>query len=75
MRIKLRELRKSQEYTQQEFASLIGIERSTYANIELGNKNPSFPVSLKIKEVLNYQGDDIFLASDVSQGNNLLATT
>lgn len=74
MRTKLRELRKAREYTQQEFACLIGIDRSTYANIELGNKNPSFPVSLKIKEALNYQGDDIFLTFSVSQGNNSLTT-
>lgn len=61
--------------TQQEFAEKIGIDRSTYANIELGRKNPSFPVAVKIKSELNYLSDDIFLDTDVSKGNNLIERT
>lgn len=61
MRQHLKTLRESKKLTQQEFAKLVGIDRSTYANIELGHKNPSYPVALRIKEKLDYSGDDIFI--------------
>ncbi|WP_432409212.1 helix-turn-helix transcriptional regulator [Wukongibacter sp. M2B1] len=61
MRKKLKKQRLKKELTQMEIASLIGIKRATYTNIELGNKNPSFNVATKIKGVLGYQDDDIFL--------------
>ncbi|WP_432409217.1 helix-turn-helix transcriptional regulator [Wukongibacter sp. M2B1] len=61
MRKKLKKQRLKKELTQMEIANLIGIKRATYTNIELGNKNPSFNVAAKIKGVLGYQDDDIFL--------------
>ena len=69
MRKLLRELRESSNFTQKEFAEQIGIDRSTYTNIELGNKNPSFLVALRIKNILKYSGDDIFLKTNVPKGN------
>ena len=66
MRKLLRELRELNHFTQEDIAERIGIDRSTYTNIELGNKNPSFNVALKIKEIFKYRGDDIFLNNNVS---------
>lgn len=61
MRKKLRKVRISKQLTQKEIATLIGIQRATYTNIELGNKNPSLKVAIKIKDILKYNDDDIFL--------------
>ncbi len=58
---KLKTLRENSKLTQEQLANKIGINRSTYANIELGNKNPSFAVAVKIKNILGCQDDDIFL--------------
>lgn len=61
MRKKLKEVRLEKSLTQEELAKRIGIDRSTYTNIELGYKNPSLRVALKIKRELDHQDDDIFL--------------
>ena len=61
MRVKLKEIRLSKNMTQDEIAEKIGINRSYYTNIERGNRNPSFLVALKIKNVLGIKDDDIFL--------------
>lgn len=66
MRLNLRKRRKLYDLTQKEIAEKVGIARNTYTNIELGVKNPSLNVALKIKEVLSYFDDDIFLISDTA---------
>lgn len=63
MREKLKILRKHNKLTHQDLAKKLGINRSYYSNIELGNKNPSLSIALKIKQVLSYDDDDIFLNS------------
>lgn len=60
MRKNLKEMRIKKGYTQHELAKKIGIERSFYTNIELGTKNPSLRVAMRIKQVLEYFNDDIF---------------
>jgi len=55
--------------TQQEVATAADIERVTYTNIELGNKNLSFAVAARIKKVLGCHDDDIFLDVDISNRN------
>lgn len=60
MREKLRQIRISRNLTQKDIAKLIEINRATYTNIELGNKNPSLSVAIKIKNILKYNNDDIF---------------
>jgi putative transcriptional regulator len=42
--------RKKRQLTQQQAADFIGIHISTYANIEIGRRNPSFKVALKIAD-------------------------
>ncbi len=65
-RTKMIELRKKRNLTQEKIASKCNIARSTYAGIECGLVNPSFQVMLKIKEVLKYKKDDLFLITGVS---------
>ena len=60
MRVKLCKLREKAGLTQQTLSEAIGISRSHYSQIETGEKDPSLKVSLKIKRVLKYQGDDLF---------------
>ena len=58
---KLAEIRKQKGYTQKEMAEALGIARSTYSGYE--NEYFRIPITfaLKIKEILNYKNDDIFL--------------
>lgn len=61
MRTKLKRLRLGKGLTQQSLADAAGISRATYTNIENGKKNPSLALAVKIKRVLGYDKDDIFL--------------
>lgn len=61
MRNTLKAIRLKRNLTQDEVAKLIGIDRSSYTKIELGTNNPSLEVAFKIKKVLKYSNDDIFL--------------
>ncbi|MFL0197801.1 helix-turn-helix transcriptional regulator [Clostridium sp. WILCCON 0269] len=63
MRQKLKERRLQKKYTHKTIAKELGVSRSTYTNIENGNKNPSLEVAMKIKKILGYKDDDIFLNS------------
>lgn len=60
MRINLKEARKSKNLTQLQVANKLNIDRSYYTKIERGQRTPSLEIALKIKEVLNYESDDIF---------------
>ena len=60
MRKRLIYLRKAAGYSQQTFSDRLKISRSHYSQIESGEKNPSLKLSVQIKQVLNYQYDDIF---------------
>lgn len=61
MRIKLQRLRENAGFTQATMAGAIGISRSHYSQIETGAKAPALKTGLRIKQVLRYEGDDIFL--------------
>lgn len=65
MRAKMKELREKKGLTQHQMANEIDVSRPTYVNIERGNANPSLPVAMKIKQVLEYKSDDIFLNKNV----------
>ena len=69
MRTNLKNRREELGYTHEKVALKAGIARTTYTNIELGAKNPSFDVALKIKKALRTKSDDIFLKSEVPEGN------
>lgn len=55
--------------THQDLAQMLSIARNTYTNIELGYKNPSFAIALKIKTALDYYDDEIFLNKIVPKQN------
>lgn len=60
MRTNLKEVRKNKNLTQLQVANKLNIERSYYTKIERGQRTPSLDITLKIKEILNYNDDDIF---------------
>ena len=60
MRTNLKEVRKNKNLTQLQVAHKLNIERSYYTKIERGQRTPSLDIALKIKEILNYNDDDIF---------------
>ena len=61
MRTKLIETRKKKGYTQEDMADKLNIARTTYTGYENGNFSPSLEIAIKIKEILRYKNDDIFL--------------
>lgn len=69
MRENLRNLRERRKLTQSELAKRLGVARTTYTNIELGTKNPSLDLAMKIKKTLRVKSDDIFLISNVPERN------
>lgn len=69
MREKLIEVRKKKKYTQQEMSEMLDISRTTYTGYEKGDFDPSLEKALKIKEILKYKKDDIFLPLSVGKTN------
>ncbi|MCR1952934.1 helix-turn-helix domain-containing protein [Clostridium sp. DSM 100503] len=63
MRKILKKIRLEKGFTHQSISDILEINRATYSKIELGYKNPSLILALKIKAVLDYSEDDIFLNS------------
>lgn len=66
MRDRLIEIRKKRGYTQEYMAKELNIARTTYTGYENGNFSPSLEIAMKIKKILNYKKDDIFLTSNDS---------
>lgn len=60
MRLKIRELRKKHGYTLEQAAKKIGISRSQYGQIEVGDRGIRLPIALKMKKVFGYYNDDLF---------------
>ena len=71
MRKKLIERRKAKGFTQQQMSEKLNIARTTYTGYELGTFFPSFSIALKIKKILNYKKDDIFLNTEDSKTNKI----
>lgn len=66
-RVRMKERRLELNLTHEQVADKLGIDRSTYTNIENGNRNPSFDLSLKIKRLFKVKSDDIFLVNNVAK--------
>lgn len=60
MRVKLRDMRVNNGYTQYSLANKLNVSRSHYSQIESGEKNPSEKLKTMIKVVLRYMEDDLF---------------
>lgn len=67
LRVKLREARIKAGLSPKEIAKKLRIRRASYVNIELGKRNPSFELAIKICQILNKKFEDIFLPDDVSE--------
>jgi len=74
MREKLKQRRLELGFTQEEIAKQANIDRSTYTNIELGHKNPSFALALKLKKILKTTDDNIFLVTECQKGTKQVAS-
>lgn len=69
MRYNLINQRKKKKMTQKNVSDLIDVSRSTYNAYELGTIDPPLEKALKIKEILKYNKDDIFLNENVSKND------
>ena len=69
MRYNLISQRKKKKMTQKNVSDLIEVSRSTYNAYELGTIDPPLEKALKIKEILRYNKDDIFLNENVSKND------
>lgn len=52
-RSKLKIARKKKELSQEDVAEIVGISRSFYNQIENGERNPSFEITVRISNVLD----------------------
>jgi len=59
-RFNLKSFREKQGLTQQEMADKLGISKSYYVDIELGNSNPSFRVAEALYNNFHDKYEDIF---------------
>ena len=66
---KLRALRLSRYYTQQDIAEMLGVTRSTISNFEIGRRKPEIDVLEKLAEIygvdLNYFATNSMQSSDL----------
>ena len=67
---KLKELRKENNYSQQEIANLLGIAQVTYSHYELGRRSVSIQNLVKIARIYNVSTDYLFGLSDDKLGQN-----
>lgn len=73
MRVLLIQKRKRKKLTQQQIADMLEISRSTYSAYETGQIDPPLKIATKIKEILSYKNDDIFLNENVSKTDKLIS--
>ncbi len=69
---RIQEIRKSQNYTQEYLAELIGIETVSLSNIERGKYYPSAENLNKILEALNIEPAELFTFSHLAPTKQLI---
>ncbi len=67
MREPLRKARTQSGLTQAQLAEMIGIDRSAYTHIELGDRDPSYEIAYRIGRALRRRVEDIILPVNVLQ--------
>lgn len=65
MNIRLREIRIERGISQEEIAKAIGVSRSTYTNYELGNREPSLTILVKICDFFDVSADYLLGRIDI----------
>lgn len=63
MENKLRELRKSKNWSQAELAEILGVSRQTINTIENGKYDPSLPFAFRISKLFDQKIEEIFTPS------------
>lgn len=61
MKNRLEEIRKQQNMTQEELASILEVSRQTIGSLENGRYNPSILLAFKIARYFNLRIEDIFI--------------
>ena len=64
MKNRVREMRKSRKWTQEEFGDLLEVSRQTINSIENGRYDPSLTLALKIARLLGESVEGIFVLGD-----------
>jgi len=60
MKSRLRELRVSKEWTQEDLAEKLNVSRQTVNSIEVEKYDPSLPLALKIARLFKVSVEEIF---------------
>jgi len=61
MKNKISELRKANNMSQQDLASLTGVSRQTITSLEIGKYNPSIILAYRIATVFHCEIENIFI--------------
>ncbi len=64
MKNKLAEIRKDNEITQSELATIMSVSRNTISSLETGKYNPSLKLAHKIAEYFDLDIEEIFIFDD-----------
>ena len=64
MKNRVRALRKSRKWTQEQFGDLLQVSRQTINSIENGRYDPSLTLALKIAAILEESVESIFIMGD-----------
>ena len=64
MKNRVREMRKSRRWTQEEFGDLLEVSRQTINSVENGRYDPSLTLALKIARLLDESVEGIFVLGD-----------
>ncbi len=75
MRHELKKARQKAGLTQAQMAAIAGIDRSTYAHIELGDRDPSFDAACQIAARLSKRVEDLFVPVSVLKQHTKEAST
>lgn len=70
---KIKCLRKKQNYTQQQVADILGIDRSTYSFYEIGKTRPKLEILKSIAKIFNVSVDEL-LYEDVNENESLVSS-
>lgn len=66
MKNRIKELRKSQGYRQEDLADALGVSRQTIIAIENDKYNPSLELAIRLARYLHTTVEELFILEDIS---------
>lgn len=66
MKHRIKELRNSHGWTQEQFSILLGVSRQTIISIENGKYNPSLELAFNISKLFEKRIEDVFIFEEGS---------